>query len=178
MVQRGGRPPPLREQSCPAILRGAAHWVSRAAWNVDGLGGKLIRAAGGQGLVRLDRLSYRSIAPCSPAWSGMGELSLKLAAALKSLKHSLGTSAYPWHPPRGSGERKALARQFASAEALGQPPRLSNPEAITPLRIGRLKSRTLRNGSHRPPTRPAGERAEGDPPAAAWTMGCWGSANA
>jgi len=52
--------------SCPAILRGALrHWVSKAALDVDGLGGKLIEQLVDQGLVTS---IARSLPPrCRPA---------------------------------------------------------------------------------------------------------------
>ncbi|APD47712.1 NAD-dependent DNA ligase LigA [Synechococcus sp. CS-602] len=120
--------------SCPAILRGALrHWVSKAALDVDGLGGKLIEQLVDQGLVTSIAALYRLDAALLASLERMGETSaLKLAAALEASKQQ------PWHRQLyglgihhvGAVNAKALARQFASAEALGTAA-AEQPEAIT-----------------------------------------------
>lgn len=120
--------------SCPAILRGALrHWVSKAALDVDGLGGKLIEQLVDRGLVTSIAALYRLDAALLASLERMGETSaLKLAAALEASKQQ------PWHRQLyglgihhvGAVNAKVLARQFPSAAALGVAA-AEQPEAIT-----------------------------------------------
>ncbi|MCT0212608.1 MULTISPECIES: NAD-dependent DNA ligase LigA [unclassified Synechococcus] len=120
--------------SCPAILRGALrHWVSKAALDVDGLGGKLVEQLVDRGLVASIADLYRLDRALLASLERMGEKSAEnLVAALAASK------AQPWHRQLyglgihhvGAVNAKALARVFPSVAALGTAA-AEHPEAIT-----------------------------------------------
>ncbi len=120
--------------SCPAILRGSLrHWVSKAALDVDGLGGKLIEQLVDRGLVASIADLYRLDAALLASLERMGEKSAaNLAAALEASK------AQPWHRQLyglgihhvGEVNARALARMFPSSANLATAA-LREPERIT-----------------------------------------------
>ena len=120
--------------SCPAILRGALrHWVSKAAMDVDGLGGKLIEQLVDRGLVHSIADLYRLDAALLSSLERMGQKSAD--NLIQALEHSrqqgwarqlygLGIHHV------GEVNAKALAATFPDAQCLGTAA-LSAPDSIT-----------------------------------------------
>jgi DNA ligase (NAD+) len=120
--------------SCPAILRGALrHWVSKGALDVEGLGSKLIEQLVDRGLVASIADIYGLDGALLASLERMGPRSAQ------NLLEALAVSRQqPWHRQLyglgihhvGEVSAKALARTFASAEALAAAAREA-PESIT-----------------------------------------------
>jgi DNA ligase (NAD+) len=107
---------------CPAILSGSLrHWSSKAALDIEGLGGKLIAQLVERGLVRSIADLYRLDAALLASLERMGETSAaNLVMALAASRQQ------PWHRVLyglglhhvGAVNAKVLARAFPSAESL------------------------------------------------------------
>ncbi|MEB3168579.1 MAG: NAD-dependent DNA ligase LigA [Synechococcaceae cyanobacterium] len=116
---------------CPAILRGSLrHWSSKAALDIEGLGGKLIAQLVERGLVRSIADLYRLDAALLASLERMGQTSAaNLVAALAASRQQ------PWHRLLyglgihhvGAVNAKALARAFPSAAALAA----ADPAAVS-----------------------------------------------
>ena len=120
--------------SCPAILRGALrHWVSKGALDVEGLGSKLIEQLVDRGLVASIADIYGLDGALLASLERMGPRS-----AQNLLEALAASRQQPWHRQLyglgihhvGEVSAKALARTFASAEALAAAAREA-PESIT-----------------------------------------------
>lgn len=108
--------------SCPAILRGSiAHWASRAALDIHGLGDKLVHQLVERGLVQSVAQLYELTAPQLSSLERMGEKSAnKLVQAIEDSKKQ------PWARVLyglgirhvGSVNAEAIAQHFSSIEAL------------------------------------------------------------
>ncbi|MFN7900479.1 MAG: NAD-dependent DNA ligase LigA [Synechococcaceae cyanobacterium] len=130
---------------CPAILSGSLrHWSSKAALDIEGLGGKLIGQLVERGLVRSIADLYRLDAALLASLERMGETSAtNLVTALASSRQQ------PWHRVLyglgihhvGAVNAKALARAFPSAEALAA----AEPAAVSAIHgIGGTIAESLR----------------------------------
>ena len=108
--------------SCPAILKGTLrHWVSKAAMDVDGFGGKLIEQLVEQGLVSSIAGLYQLDEALLASLDRMGSKSAnKLVTALAASK------SRPWHRQLyglgihnvGDVNAKALTQTFPNAKEL------------------------------------------------------------
>ncbi|KZR84957.1 DNA ligase [Synechococcus sp. MIT S9509] len=122
--------------SCPAILRGALrHWVSKAALDVEGMGGKLIEQLVERGLVRSISDLYGLDAALLSSLERMGEKSAEnLISAMEASR------SQPWARQLyglgihhvGEVNAKGLAAAFPDIDTLTRTA-VDHPEAISEL---------------------------------------------
>ena len=119
--------------SCPAILRGSlAHWASRAALDINGLGEKLVQQLVNSGLVKSVADLYNLTVKDLTSLERMGEkLASKLVEAIATSK------AQPWGRVLyglgirhvGSVNAQLLVQKFPTVAKLGQA-KVSDIEAV------------------------------------------------